>query len=274
MRVSSLIYPSNFSLIYKDLTRDSLVDLMKDIDAIVHFAAKTHVDFSLIDKESYLQDNIFGTYRLLEASKSFDNIKKFIYVSSDEIYGEKLEGESYESDMPQPRNFYSASKAAAENIALSYYHTHGLPTIITRGENTFGPFQGTEKVIPTFVRKALNNQPLPIYGNGNQSRMWLSVNEHVNAILHLILKGKTGEIYNIGTHHEMKNIDLAKFILKTLKKPKDLIEFIDDTKIRPGHDKRYCVNTDKLKSTGWHPIFDYDVSFKSTILWYQNNWWL
>lgn len=194
--------------------------------------------------------------------------------NTDEVYGSILKG-AYDEKAPlNPSNPYSATKAGADALVISYHNTYGLPTVITRCENNYGPFQDPQKVFPAFIKKALRNEPLPIYGDGKHRRMWLHVEDHCRAIIHLLDKGKNGELYHIAGEEELENIELAKRILSIMNKPENLITFIDDYNIRPGHDRRYALNVEKLKSVGWKPQFNIEKGFEKTIDWYlQNKWW-
>ena len=268
-----------FQLKFGDLSNvNDLSGLCEDIDYVVNFAAKTFVDHSIRDPYPFIQSNIVGTYNLLEeARKNKSTLKKYIQVSTDEVYGAILNGSYKEDARLNPTNPYSSAKAAGDMIALSYFNTYNLPVIITRTENNYGPFQHSQKALPKFVKCALNNKPLPIYGDGEHKRMWLYVEDHCSGIHHLLVsdKAKNGEIYHIAGEQELTNNKLAHKILKILDKPLDMIKYIDDYNIRPGHDRRYALNTDKLRETGWKPNWSLDVGLKETVEWYKNNqWWL
>ncbi len=273
-RLENILCNPKFTLVYKDLSKDSVLELMDKVDYVVHFAARTHVDYSIKEPYPYLQDNVFASINMFEVAKKCSNLKKFISVSTDEVYGEILEGSYTEESPSRPRNFYSASKNAVDGFALSYYKMFNVPIIVTRTENNYGIYQGTEKAIPVFIKKALDNEPLPVYGDGKHRRCWLHAEDHVRAILHLIEHGKNGEIYHIAGEQELENLALAKRILNILNKPENLIVFIPDHDIRPGHDRRYALDVTKLRSLGWAPKYTLDEGFKLVVDWYvQNPWW-
>ena len=261
-------------LVNHDLTGD-ISGVCEDIDVVVNFAAKTFVDHSIKDPEPFIQSNIVGTSHLLEDARRY-KVTRFIQVSTDEVYGQILTG-AYTEDAPiNPRNPYAASKAAADAMAISYAHTFGMHTTITRTENNYGPFQHPQKAFPTFVRKAIANESLPIYGDGQHVRQWLYVDDHVRGILHLLNRDyPAGEVFHVAGRQELTNIDLAKKILDAMGKPHSLIQFIDDHNIRPGHDRRYALNCDKLVATGWQPLTSLDEGIQKSVSWYVNNqWWL
>lgn len=266
-------YPHRFKLVYGDITKE-ISDLTSDVDVIVNFAAKTFVDHSIMDPHPFIRSNILGTYNLL--SQAIKRIpKRFIQISTDEVYGSVAAGYCTEDAQLKPTNPYSASKAAADMLALSYAKTYGLPLIITRTENNYGPYQHPQKAIPTFIKKALAGEKLPVYGDGRHRRMWLHVEDNCSAIWHLIQKGKLGEIYNIGARQEKENFTLAKTILAILGKPESLIEFTPDYNIRPGHDRRYAMDVSKLLATGWQHHFPFQEGIVKTVEWYvSNQWWL
>lgn len=269
-----------FKLVYGDLSdNNSISGITEDVEYIVNFAAKTFVDHSIRDPSPFIQSNIVGTYNILEEARrcnlAYNNIKRFIQVSTDEVYGAILEGAYKEDSRLNPTNPYSASKACSDMLALSYYNTYNLPVIITRTENNFGEYQHPQKVLPKFVKYALENRKLPVYGNGEHSRMWLYVRDHCSAIHHLLTHGKPGEIYHVAGEHELTNNQLAKKVLNILGKHEDMIGYIDDSNIRPGHDRRYALNVDKLKSIGWEPKYKLEESLEKVVNWYADNqWWL
>lgn len=269
-------------VIYGDLS-DTL-GLCEGVDTVVHFAARTHVDQSILDPEPFLQSNVIGTFNLLEDVRHYD-VKKFIQVGTDEVYGSILEG-AYKEDAPlNPSNPYSASKAAGDALAISYAHTYGVNTVITRTENNYGPWQHPQKVFPTFVRKLLSGEKLPLYGDGKHVRQWLWVDDHVDALLHLLRTPTSpGSIYHIAGAQELENLELARRILinvsygmkwKKERKWESYIEFVPDEKIRPGHDRRYALDSSKLRATGWEPKVSLDVGVERAVSWYlKNEWWL
>lgn len=270
-------YYDRFNLVFGDLSDAStLSGLCEDVDYIVNFAAKTFVDHSIKDPAPFIRTNIVGTYNLLEDARKYKStLKKYVQVSTDEVYGAILNGSYKEDAGLNPTNPYSATKAAGDMLCISYFNTYGLPVVITRTENNFGEFQHPQKAIPKFVKFALEGRKLPVYGDGEHRRMWLYVLDHCSAILHLLEHGKDGEIYHIAGEQELSNNELAKKILNILGQDENLIEHIDDYNIRPGHDRRYALNVDKLKSLGWTPRFGLDSAMNQTVLWYvSNRWWM
>ena len=273
-RIKEIIEHSRFRLHYADFAKDDLSEVFEDIDYVIHFGAKTFVDHSIRKPDPFIQSNVVGTFKILEECRQSKRLKMHFQISTDEVYGAILKG-SYKEDAPlNPTNPYSATKAAGDMLAISYYNTYKLPVIITRTENNYGPYQHPQKVMPVFVRKALDNEPLPVYGDGKHRRMWLHVEDHCQAVLHLMEHGETGEIYHIAGEQELENLELAKRILRILGKPEDLIKFIPDFDIRPGHDRRYALNVEKLRATGWTPKYSLDEGLKQAVEWYKNNqWW-
>ncbi len=239
-------------------------------EIIINFAAESHVDRSINDPESFLKTDIFGTHVLLEAARKRD--ASFVQISTDEVYGSIQDGSFSETSALNPSSPYSASKAGAEMIAKSYFTTYGLPVIITRSSNNFGPNQYPEKLIPLFITNAIEDKELPIYGDGQQVRDWLYVVDNCSAIFAVIKRGKNGEAYNIGAGNELTNLEVTNMILSTLKKPKNLIKFVKD---RPGHDRRYSIDSSKIQGLGWKPKFTFNDALKETIKWYAQNrkWW-
>lgn len=247
-------------------------ELMVEADVVFNFAAETHVDRSLMDATSFIATDVYGTYVLLETARRHPNVRRFIHISTDEVYGEMEAGRSAgESDPLRPRSPYAASKAGADLQCIAFFETYGLPVIITRAANTVGPRQHVEKVIPLFITSALNDQPLPLYGDGLQVRDWLFVEDHCHA-LHVILhEGQPGEIYNIGADNYRENLRVAEAILALVGKPRSLIHFVED---RPGHDRRYSLDWSKLRSLGWSPAHDFAAALEKTVAWYvANRWW-
>jgi dTDP-glucose 4,6-dehydratase len=255
-----------------DIADAAVVDgLVAKADIVVNFAAETHVDRSIIDPEAFIRTNITGTHTLLEAAKKH-GIDLFIQISTDEVYGSVEKGSSKEDDGLFPNSPYSASKAGADLLARSYFVTFRLPVIITRSSNNFGPYQYPEKVIPLFITNAVHDKKLPLYADGMNKRDWLFVEDNCEAIATVLNKGTPGEIYNIGIGRDITNIELTRAILDILGKPESLIEFVKD---RPGHDKRYSLDIDKLKNLGWKPKRDFKKALKLTVDWYKDNneWW-
>jgi len=263
---------SNYTFVKGDICDIRLVDeLTKDVEAIVNFAAESHVDRSIIDASDFIRTNIDGTYNLLEATKRH-KISRLIHCSTDEIYGSIDEGSFKETSPLSPSSPYAASKAAADMVVHSYRVTFNLPAIVARSSNNFGPYQYPEKIIPLFITNALEDKPLSLYGDGMNVRDWLYVIDNCEAIDLILHKGKEGEIYNIGGGNELKNIDLTRMVLKILGKPESLIQPVKD---RPGHDRRYSLDCSKVeKELGWTPGFDFEKALEETVKWYvDNQWW-
>ncbi|HEX9117431.1 MAG TPA: dTDP-glucose 4,6-dehydratase [Anaerolineae bacterium] len=241
------------------------------VDTIVNFAAETHVDRSIIDPDAFIKTDVYGTYVLLEAARRF-RLERYHQISTDEVYGH-ISGEhrSLETDQVAPRSPYAASKSSGDLMALAYYVTYGLPVTITRGANNIGPYQYPEKVIPLFVTNAIDDLPLPVYGDGKQRRDYQYVLDHCEGIDIVLQRGLLGEVYNVGTGSEMENLTMVEILLDELHKPHSLIRHVED---RPGHDRRYCLNVDKLKALGWQPRHSHEEAIRATIRWYvQNEWW-
>jgi dTDP-glucose 4,6-dehydratase len=245
--------------------------LVERAEVVVHFAAETHVDRSILAAGDFIHTDVFGTFVLLEAARRTKRLRRFIQISTDEVYGSVPSGASRESDELRPRNPYSASKAAADRLAYSYWATFEVPVVITRASNNYGPYQFPEKVIPLFVTNAIDDIPLPLYGDGRNVRDWLHVTDHCRGIDLLIDRGQNGEVYNIGGGNEVQNVDLTHRILSLVGKPTSLIVPVQD---RPGHDRRYCLDTAKLRALGWSPQVAFDEGIASTVDWYRTNeWW-
>lgn len=265
---------SNFKFIKQDICEKKIVKKIiqqEKIDVIINFAAETHVDRALYKPSSFLKTDIFGTFTLLEIAKE-SKISLFIQISTDEVYGSILKGSFREKDALFPSSIYSASKAGADLLVYAYSVTFKLPVIITRSSNNFGAYQHIEKFIPLFITNALEDKKLPLYGKGENIRDWLYVIDNCRAIDIVLHYGKIGEIYNIATHEEKTNLEIANMILERLNKPKELIVFVND---RPGHDKRYSLDTNKIKKLGWQPQYNFKEALKQTIKWYKENkyWW-
>jgi dTDP-glucose 4,6-dehydratase len=238
---------------------------------VVHFAAETHVDRSILAAGEFITTDVFGTFVLLEAARHASGLRRFVQISTDEVYGSVAEGSSRESDELRPRNPYSASKAGADRLAYSYWATYDVPVVITRASNNYGPYQFPEKVIPLFVTNALDDIPLPLYGDGMNERDWLHVADHCRALDVVIDRGVPGEVYNIGGGNDVRNADLTRRILRLLDKPDTLIRHVQD---RPGHDRRYSLDTTKLRRLGWSPQVEFERGLADTIAWYrENEWW-
>lgn len=242
------------------------------VDGIVNFAAETHVDRSILDPDAFLITNTVGVNIVLEAAKAH-NVKRVLHVSTDEVYGDIPPGQfSVETDPLAPRNPYSASKAAGELLVRAYHITHGLDAVITRGSNTYGPYQYPEKLIPFFVTEALDDKPLPLYGDGMQIRDWLYVRDHATGIATALFEGAAGEIYNVAGESHQHNIAITRRLLQLLGKPESLIKHVPD---RAGHDARYAMTCDKLKALGWKQAYPFEQGFAATVQWYVENeaWW-
>ena len=255
-----------------DICDGALVrDLMDGVDAVVHFAAETHVDRSNAAADEFLRTNANGTFTLLEAARE-RKVQRFVAIGTDEVYGSIAKGAAREGDALNPSNPYSASKAAADLLARAYWTTHRLPVLITRSSNNFGPYQYPEKVIPLFITNALEDKPLPLYGDGKNVRDWLYVLDNCAAIDLVLRKGKDGEIYNIGGAHEVENVALTRQVLHLLGKPESLITPVTD---RPGHDRRYALDSSKVAALGWKPAHSFASALQATVAWYREHesWW-
>jgi len=240
-------------------------------EIVVHFAAETHVDRSLMSAGEFITTDVFGTFVLLEAARTAPRLQRFVQISTDEVYGSVAEGASRETDELRPRNPYSASKAAADRLAYSYWATYNVPVVITRASNNYGPYHFPEKVIPLFITNAIDNIPVPLYGDGLQERDWLHVTDHCRAVDLLITRGTSGEVYNVGGGNHIQNIDLTKRILALAGRPDALIQPVAD---RVGHDRRYSLDTSKLMGLGWRPEVTFDTGLEETVAWYRaNEWW-
>ncbi len=249
---------------------DVMAALVPQADAIVNFAAETHVDRSIHNPGGFIQTDIVGIYVLLEEARKHP-LQKIVLVSTDEVYGSINDGSFCESDRLNPSSPYSASKAGGELLALAYQKTYGLPICITRGSNTYGPYQYPEKVIPLFVTNALDDIPLPLYGDGMNVRDWLYVTDHCNGVDLVLREGIPGEIYNIGGGNERTNLEITDMILKHLKKPKTLIKRVPD---RLAHDRRYSIDCAKMEQLGWRPQQPFEEGIQLTVVWYaENEWW-
>ena len=270
--LSDLEHHPRYRFVKGDICDRALVaEIMVEVDAVVHMAAETHVDRSNQGADDFLRTNVTGTHALLEAARRV-KIGRFLLVSTDEVYGNIAEGAACETDSLNPSNPYSASKAAADLLARAYWLTHRLPVAITRSSNNFGPYQYPEKVIPLFVTNALEDQPLPLYGDGKNVRDWLYVLDNCAAIDLVLRRGRDGEIYNIGGDNEIENIALTRSILALLQKPDTFIAPVAD---RPGHDRRYALDTGKIRALGWKPAHSFAASLAATVDWYRahESWW-
>lgn len=240
------------------------------IDTIVNFAAETHVDRSILEPDAFISTDVVGTYVLLDMLR-LGGVERMLHVSTDEVYGDVQEGYSVETDRFEPNSPYAASKASAELMIRAYVQTYGLNVVITRGSNTFGPYQYPEKLLPLFISEAMDDNPLPLYGDGMQVRDWLFVMDHVTGIDTALHKGQAGEAYNVAGENEQHNIDVVQMLLKELGKPESLLRHVED---RPGHDRRYAMNCAKLRALGWERQHTFETALKETVEWYVNNeWW-
>ena len=243
-------------------------------EAIVHFAAESHVDRSLhVGPQTFILTNVLGTQNLLDASRA-QGVRRFVHVSTDEVYGSLgATGRFTEASPIQPNNPYAATKAASDFMVRAAWHSHGLDAIITRCSNNFGPYQFPEKLIPLMIANALSDQPLPVYGDGLQVRDWIYVEDHCRAIDAALRQGQSGAVYNIGSSHEITNLELVRQILAILQKPESLIKHVKD---RPGHDRRYAMDSTKIqRALAWQPRFDFETALRRTVAWYLENraWW-
>ena len=261
-----------YRFVHGDICDVELVDsLVADCDGVFNFAAESHVDRSILGGAEFVQTDVYGTYVLLEAARKHD-VEKFHQISTDEVYGSLTEG-AWDEDFPlEPRNPYSASKASAEMLVRAYHITHGLETVVTRASNNIGPYQYPEKRVPLYITNAIDDQPLPVYGNGLQIRDHLFVDDHCSAIDLVFHEGVAGEAYNVGGENEANGVEVARAILEQLGKPESLLQFVED---RAGHDQRYALNSSKVRQLGWQPAVDTEESMRRTIQWYVDNesWW-
>jgi len=264
----------NYTFIKGNVCDERAVNkVVKGIDCIVHAAAESHVDRSILGPKSFLETDIMGTYTMLEAARKH-NIPRYIQISTDEVYGD-MEGKGLakERDSLMPSSPYSASKAGADLQVLAYKRTYNLPVIITRSSNNYGPYQYPEKLVPLFITNLLEGKKVPVYGDGGQIRDWLYVDDNCKAIDLIIHKGEIGKIYNVGANQdpEITNLELTKRIVEALGKDEGFIEYVKD---RPGHDRRYAVDTTKIRKLGWKPEVSFEDGLKKTVDWYRNNgWW-
>ncbi|MDD2439799.1 MAG: dTDP-glucose 4,6-dehydratase [Methanosarcinaceae archaeon] len=261
----------NYTFIKGDICDPQLVGkAMQNVDYVIHFAAESHVDRSIEDGSVFVRTNVLGTNVLLQAALE-KGIKKFIHISTDEVYGSRKEGSFKESESLSPSSPYSSSKAGSDLLALAFHKTYGLPVLVTRCTNNFGPYQYPEKLIPFFISRLLENKKVPIYGRGENIRDWIYVRDHCLAVDFLLHKGKEGEIYNIGSGNELTNIDITRRLLRILRKDESKIEYVKD---RKGHDFRYSLDCEKLKNMGWSPKYSFDTALEATVNWYvENRWW-
>lgn len=261
-----------FSFVEADICDPVAVnEAVEGFDAIVNFAAETHVDRSLMDPGEFIQTDVYGVFTLLEAARRHDT-RRFVHVSTDEVYGEVASGSSTETDALAPRNPYSASKAGGEMMVRAYVSTYGVPAIVSRGSNTYGPYQYPEKLIPLAVTNVLDGTPIPIYGDGRQVRDWIHAIDHAGGIEFLLRNGQPGEVYNVGGGNERENLSIARIILDELDAPAEMLTHVTD---RQGHDRRYSLDTSRLRALGWKPEIEFELGLRETIQWYRDNrsWW-
>jgi dTDP-glucose 4,6-dehydratase len=261
----------NYAFIKGDICDPAIVRAaMKKADRVVHFAAESHVDRSIEDGSIFVRTNVLGTNTLLQAAQEL-GVKRFLHVSTDEVYGSIVKGSFVETDILTPSSPYSASKAGSDLLALSYHTTHRLPVVVTRCTNNYGPYQFPEKLIPLFVTNLLRGKRVPVYGNGLNVRDWIYVPDHCKAIDFVLQQGADGEVYNIGGGEEKTNMEITRGILKLLGKDEHMIEYVRD---RPGHDLRYSLDCSKLKAMGWRPEHNFEDALALTVKWYADNqWW-
>ena len=263
---------SRYRFIKGDIIDRNLLDnTVKDVDVIINYAAETHVDRSILDPKEFIVTDVLGTYSLLESAKKH-NIKKYIQISTDEVFGSIQDGKFTEESPFKPNSPYAASKAGGDHLCRAYFKTYDMPIIVTHSCNFFGPYQYPEKLIPLFITNLLENKKIPVYGDGLQAREWISTQDHCQAVDLILQKGKAGEVYNISTGDEIKNIEITKLLLAELNKNDSFIDYVKD---RPGHDRRYAIDATKLRALGWSPKMNFNDGIKQTIEWYKNNegWW-
>jgi len=244
--------------------RDLVGDLVAGVDAVANFAAESHVDRSIDGAAPFVETNVEGTQVLLDAALA-EGVDRFLQVSTDEVYGETVDGTFAESDPLEPRNPYAATKASADLLALSYHTTHDLPVVVTRSSNNYGPRQHPEKLIPKFITNAAHGEPLPVYGDGTNVREWIHVEDNCRAIATVFTDGDAGEVYNVGSGEELQNIEVAQRIVDAVGASEDLITFVGD---RPGHDQRYALDASKARALGWEPEWSFEDGLQQTVEYY------
>ena len=270
--LSDLSGDIRYEFVKGDICDGSLVtDLVKDVDYVINFAAETHVDRSIKYPDDFIKTNIFGVKTMLEAARKA-NLTRFIQISTDEVYGDIVDGFSSEEDRLDPKSPYAATKASGDLLALSYFKTYKLPVTVVRSSNNFGPFQYPEKLIPLFITNLLDDLKVPVYGQGDNIRDWLYVEDNCKGIDEVLRKGESGQIYNIGGGNLLSNMELTRMILSYLEKGEEYIKYVND---RPGHDKRYALDSSKLCSIGWKPEEEFSKNILKTVKWYTDNknWW-
>jgi dTDP-glucose 4,6-dehydratase len=270
--VADLVENPRYTFVRGDICDAALVrEAARGVDAVVNFAAESHVDRSILEPDAFLRTGVQGVFTLLEAVREL-GIPRLLHISTDEVYGSIAEGSADESAPLRPTSPYSSAKAAGDLLALAYFHTHRTPVVITRSSNNFGPYQYPEKVIPLFVTNALDDEPLPLYGDGKNVRDWLYVIDNCEAIDCVLRRGREGEVYNVGGGHEVENLALTRDILRLTGKPASLVRPVQD---RPGHDRRYSVDCRKVRALGWQPRYPFAEALAATVDWYRRNeaWW-
>jgi dTDP-glucose 4,6-dehydratase len=262
-----------YELVVGDIRDRALIHrLLARVQAVVHFAAETHVDRSIYDAGEFVLTNVHGTYTLLDALRSLPSVEVFVHISTDEVYGSRTGRAARETDPLLPSSPYAASKAGGDHLARAYHVTFGLPTVVLRPSNTYGPYQYPEKLIPRFLTNALEGRPLPLFGDGLNVRDWLYVDDLCRAVETALLRGRPGGVYNVGGGCELTNLDVARGILEALDAPRDLIQLVGD---RPGHDRRYAMDSSLVRALGWAPEVPFAEGLKRTVRWYAANrsWW-
>jgi dTDP-glucose 4,6-dehydratase len=262
---------ARYTFVKGDICDESIVgEVVPGAEAIVNFAAETHVDRSISGPDDFIRTDVLGTHVLLEAVRAHA-VTRYLQISTDEVYGSIAVGSFRESDRLNPSSPYSASKASADLLVLAYHATYGAPVVVTRSSNNYGPYQYPEKIIPLFISNALDGQPLPLYGDGSNVRDWIHVNDNCAALDLVLRRGALGEVYNVGGGNEVKNLTLTRQILERLDLGDDVIRFVAD---RPGHDRRYAVDCAKLRALGWEPHVGFNAGLAATVDWYRDNrWW-
>jgi dTDP-glucose 4,6-dehydratase len=264
---------SNYKFLQGDIAnRDSVRRALESnqIDTVVNFAAESHVDRSILNPDAFISTDVVGTYTLLDEGRKY-GLERFLQVSTDEVYGSIEEGEFKVGDPLEPNSPYAASKAGGELMVRAYHVTYGMNTMVTRGSNTFGPYQYPEKLLPLFITNAIENLPLPLYGDGKQVRDWLFVEDHCSGIDLVLHRGESGEVYNLGGDNERYNIDVIRQMLDVLGKPESLIKHVND---RPGHDRRYAIDNSKTYALGWEQSHSFETALEHTVHWYvEHEWW-
>ncbi|UCH78702.1 MAG: dTDP-glucose 4,6-dehydratase [Candidatus Coatesbacteria bacterium] len=261
-----------YRFVQADIAEEAPVrEAMADCDAVINFAAETHVDRSILFPREFVFTDVVGTFTLLEAARDL-GIARFVQVSTDEVYGSVEEGAFEEGAPLNPSSPYSASKAGGDLLALAYAKTFGVPLLVARSSNNYGPYQYPEKLIPLFVTNALDDQPLPLYGDGRQVRDWLYVEDNCAALALLLEAGEVGEVYNVGGDCELENVDVTRRILRLMGKPESLIQYVAD---RPAHDRRYALQCERIRALGWEPATPFDEGLAKTVAWYveREDWW-